>query len=213
MLRIDSSKQKNDEMKKFLPPSILFVVFPALLSILGVLTLARIPWLIGAYNYLQGAPSPIDQSSLALLGSDSTRIIILTSAIIGIACGLYLTRFATTILDATRKEGETEISERKFYALFSWWMFFAFPVQLIGLLDRIINGSPTSRFLSDIGWFLLAGAFLAFSIPVIAKYAQLVLSASLTNSQVILVGHQSGGRFKKRFEDITLRVIYEGPDP
>ncbi|MGY5859852.1 MAG: hypothetical protein RTU63_10820 [Candidatus Thorarchaeota archaeon] len=213
MIRNDSSEHKVDEMKKFLPPGLLFVIFPALLSLLGVFILSQLPWLISAYNYLRGTPSPIDQSALALLGSDLTRIAVLFSSIVGMVIGLYLSRFPITKLDVARKEGETGISGRMVFALISWWTFLAVPIQSIGLLDMVINGSPTSRFLSDLGWFLAAGAFLAFSIPVMVKYAQLVFSASSTNSQVILVGHQSGSGLKKKFEDITLKVIYDGPDP
>ena len=213
MIRNDSLEQEDDEMKKILPPSILFVFFPALLSLLGVFILAQLPWLIGAYNYLQGRPSPIDQSALALLGSDLTRIAVLISGIVGIVIGLYLSRFVTTKLDVARKEGETGISGRMYFALISWWSFLTSPILLIGLLDSVVNGTPTSRFLRDLGWYLAAGAFLAFSIPVMVKYVQLMLSASSTSSQVILVGRQTGSGFKKRLQDITLRVIYDGPDP
>ena len=213
MLRNNGSEQKDDEMKEFFPPSILFVVFPALLSLLGAFILAQLPRLIGAYNYLQGAPSSIDQSALVLLGSDLTRIAVLISCSVGIVIGLSLSRFVTTKLDVVRKEGETGISGRMYFALMFWWMLLTSPIQLIRIVDMVVNDYYTSRFLSDLGWFLAAGAFLAYSIPVIAKYTQLVLSTSLTNSKVILVGHQSGSGFKKKFEDITLRVIYDGPDP
>jgi hypothetical protein len=213
MLRSDGSEQKDDDMKEFLPPSVLFVLFPVLLSFLGAFVLFQIPWLVGAYNYLQGASSPIDQSALALLGSDLTRIAVLISCIGGMVIGLYLSRFATTKLDIVRKERETAISERMCFALIFWWIFLISPIQSIWLLDMVINGSPTSRLLSDLGWFLAAGAFLAFSIPVMVKYAQLVLSTSSSYSKIILIGHQSKSGFKKRFEDITLRVILDGPDP
>jgi hypothetical protein len=213
MLRNDNSEQKVDEMKNFLPPSFLFLVIPALLSLLGVFILGQLPWLIGAYNYLQGAQSPIDQFVLSLLGSDMTRIVVLISGITGMVIGLYLSRFVTTKLDVVRKEGETGISRRMYIALVVGWSFFASSVQMIGMLDLIVNGYPTSRFLSDIGWFLVAGTCLAYSIPVIVKYTQLMLTASSTSSQVALVGRQSGSGFKKQIQDITLRVIYEGPDP
>jgi len=213
MLRNDRLEQKDDEMKKFLPPSFLFLVIPALLSLLGVFILGQLPWLIGAYNYLRGAPSPIDQSALALLGSDLTRIAVLISGAVGMVIGLYLSRFVTTKLDVARKEGETGISRRMYLALLLWWNFLAVSIQMIWVLDLAVNGYATSRFLSDLGWFLAAGTFLAFSIPVMVKYTQLMLSASSTSSQVILIGRQSGRGFKKQIQDITLRVIYDGPDP
>ena len=213
MLREDGSEQKNDEMKKFFPPSFLFLVIPALLSLLGVFVLGQLPWLIGAYNYLRGTPSPIDQSALALLGSDLTRISVLISGVAGMVIGLYLSRFVITKLDVVRKEGETRISARMYLALLFWWDFLVLSIQMIRILDSVVNGYATSRFLSDLGWYLMAGAFLAFSIPVIVKYVQLMLSASLTSSQVILVGCQSGSGFKKRIQDWTLRVVYDGPDP
>ena len=177
------------------------------------MVLSQLPWLIGAYNFLQGAQSPIDQSSLALLGSDLTRIAVLISGVFGMLIGLHLSRFATTKLDVARKEGETEISRRMYFALVCWWSFLVVPIQSISLLDMVVNGYFTSRFLIDLGWFLVAGAFLAFSIPVMVKYAQLLSSANLTNSQVILVGRQSGSGIRKQIQDITLRIVYDGPDP
>ena len=213
MLRNDNPEQKVDEMKGFLPPSFLFLVIPALLSLLGIFVLGQLPWLIGAYNYLQGAQSPIDQSVLSLLGSDVTRIAVLISGVVGMVIGLYLSRFATTKLDVARKEGETGISVRMYFALLCGWSFFASAVQIIGMLDSIVNGYATSGFLRDIGWYLIAGAFLAFSIPVMVKYAQLMLSASSTSSKVILVGRQSRSGIRKQFQDITLRIVYDGPDP
>ncbi len=114
MIRKDDSEQKADEMEKFLPPGLVFVFFPALMSLLGALILTQLPRLIGAYNYLRGSSSLIDQSALTLLGSDLTRIAVFTSCIIGMGIGLYLFRFVTTKLDVVRKEGETEISVRMF---------------------------------------------------------------------------------------------------
>jgi len=213
MLRKDGSEQKVDEMERYLPPGIVFVVFPVLLSLLGVFVLTQLPWLLGQYYYLIGASSPIDQFALALLGSDLTRIMVLISCIIGMAIGLYLSRFVTAKLDVVRREGETKLSQRMYFALFSWWIFLTWPFQTIWLLDSYYNGFATSRFLSDLGWFMAAGSFLAYSIPVLLKYVRLVLHSSSIDSQVVLVGLQSGSGFKKRFQCLTLRVIHDGPDP
>ena len=62
----DGSDKELDEMERFLFPGIVFVFFPVFFSLLGILTLTQLPWLIGQYNYLRGASSPIDQSTLAL---------------------------------------------------------------------------------------------------------------------------------------------------
>lgn len=213
MIRKDGSEQKGDEMKGFLPPGIVFVLVPALSSLFGVLILSRLPWLISAYNYLRGAPSPIDQSALALLGSDLSRIAVLSSCIIGMVIGLYLFRFVTTKLDAVRKEGETEISVRMYLALLLSWELFILPIQAIWFLDLVVYGYPTSSFLRDLGYFTMAGFFVVFAIPVLLKYLLLVLHTRSIDSRVTLIQHISGKGFKRRTQYLTLRVIYDGPDP
>ncbi len=60
---------------------------------------------------------------------------------------------------------------------------------------------------------MIAGFFVAFAIPVLSKYVILVVHAGSIDSQVELVGHQSGSGFKRRFQNMTLRVIYDGTDP
>ncbi|MHA1613539.1 MAG: hypothetical protein ACTSYJ_01765 [Candidatus Thorarchaeota archaeon] len=212
MLRKDGSEQKVDEMEMFPPPGLVFVVLPAFLSLLGALTLTLFPGLIIAYNYLRGASSPIDQYALALLGSDLTRIMIFISWIIGMAIGLYLSRFVTAKLDVVRKERETEISKRMFFALLFWWNFLFMLNSMIWSLDSYYNGFATSRFLSDLGWFMTAGYFLAFSIPVLLKYVRLVLHARSIDSRVKLIEHRSENGFIK-LKYLTLKVIYDGPDP
>ena len=127
--------------------------------------------------------------------------------------GLYLSRFVTTKLDVLKKEGEAELSVRMYIALILWWMFPQWPVSTISLLERIIYGSPTSHFLSDLGFFMMAGYFLAYSIPVLSKYFLLLLHTSSIDSQVVLVGVPSGSGFKRRFQNLTLKVVHEGPDP
>ncbi|MFW9844260.1 MAG: hypothetical protein ACFFEV_06780 [Candidatus Thorarchaeota archaeon] len=213
MFRDDGSEQRNNEMKKTLPPGYLFLVIPVFLSLIGVFVLGQLPWLIGAYNYLQGAPSPLDQSALLLLGSNLTRIAVMISGIIGVVIGLLLSRRVTPKLDVARKMGEAGISRGMYFVLIFWWMLLTLPIQLIRFLDIIVNGYYTSHFLSDLGWYLTAGTFLAFSIPVIVKYVQLLLSASSTSSQVILTETRSSSDFDKQLQDITLKVVYNGPDP
>ncbi|TFG99314.1 hypothetical protein E4H12_03215 [Candidatus Thorarchaeota archaeon] len=213
MIRNDSSEQKVGEMKRYLPPGLLFVIFPALLSLLGVFILSQLPWLIGAYNYLRGASSPIDQSALALLGSDLARIAVLISGIVGMVIGLYLSRFPTAKIDVARREGEARISVRMFLALLLLWEIFVIPNIAIGLLDSFFNGFLTSHFLSDLCWFMAAGYFLAYSIPVLIKYGFLVMHARSIDSKIELIELRSGNGFIKRFQCLILRVIYDGPDP
>ena len=210
---MDGSEQKVDELERFLPPGLFFLFFPALLSFLGVLILTQLPWLIGAYNYLRGAPSPFDQTILALLGSDLSRLVVLTSSIIGMMIGLFLVRFVTRKIDVVRKEGETELSTRMYFALLVWFVFPLWLFSSISLLEMIVYGSPTSHFLSNLGFFMMAGYFLAYSIPVLSKYVILVLHARSIDSQVVLIGLRSGSGFKRRFQNLTLSVIPEGPDP
>jgi len=213
VLGIDDSEQKAIEMERVLSPGIVIVLFPVICTLIGVLVLASLPLLIGAYNYLRGASSPIDQSILALLGSDLSRLVVLASCIIGMMIGLYLSRFVTAKLDVVKKEGEAELSKRLELFLLLWWMFPLWPTSTVSLLDMILNGFYTSHFLSDLGFFMMAGYFLAYSIPVLLKYALLILHTSSIDSKIILVGLPSGSGFKKRFQSLTLKIIHEGPDP
>ena len=213
MLGIDDSEQKAIEMERVRYPGIIIVSFPIICCFMSVLVLGTLPWLIGAYNYLRGASSPIDQSILALLGSDLSRLVVLTSCITGMMIGLYLSRFVTTKLDVVKKEGEAELSTRMYTTLLIWWVLPLLPLNIISLLDLSINGFYTSRFLSDFGFFMMAGYFLAYSIPVLSKYILLALYTKSIDSQVVLVGIPRGSGFKKRFQNLTLKIIHEGPDP
>jgi hypothetical protein len=214
VLGIDDSEQRAIEMERVCYPGIIIVSFPVICCFMSVLVLGTLPWLIGAYNYLRGASSPIDQVILALLGSDSSRLVVLASSIIGIMLGLYLSRFVTTKLDVVKKEGEAELSTRMYTALLVWWVFPQWSLSIISLLDMSFNGFYTSKFLSDLGFFMMAGYFLAYSIPVLLKYVLLVRYTRSISSQIILVGLPRGGSgFKKRFQNLTLRIIHVGPDP
>ncbi|NHI84339.1 MAG: hypothetical protein EAX81_08575, partial [Candidatus Thorarchaeota archaeon] len=200
----DASEQRAVEMEKVLHPSIIIVLFPVICIFMAALFLTTLPWLIGAYNYLRGMSSPIDQAVLALLGSDSSRLVVLASCIIGVIIGLYLSHFVTTKLDVLKREGKAELGMGMYIALFSWWMFPLFPVSTISSLEMIIYGSPMSHFLSDLGYFMMAGYFLGYSIPVLWKYAFLALYTSSIDSQIILVGLPKGSGSKRRFQSLTL---------
>lgn len=182
------------------------------MSVISVLILSRLPWLLAAYNYLRGAPSPIDQSALALLGSDFARIIILISFIIGMMIGLYLSSFVTTKLDIVRKEGEARISVRLFLVLLFQWEFFMMPIQAIWSLDLVINGYPTSSYLSDLSYYMMAGFLVAFAIPILLKYGLLVLHTKSIDSKIKLVELRRGNGFIK-LQCLILKVIHGGPDP
>ena len=214
MLHKEGPEQKVDEMKRVHTPGLIFVFFPAILSFVGALILIfYLPRLVIYYNYLRGALSPIDQSALALLGSDLTRIAVLISSIVGMVIGLYLSRFVTTKLDIVRKEGETDISVRMYIALICWGPIVFWPPLTIQLLDKVVFGLHTSHFLSDLSILMIAGLFVTFAIPVLLKYVILVMHAGSIDSQVELVGYQSGSGLRRRFQNLTLRVIYDGPDP
>ncbi|MHA1862615.1 MAG: hypothetical protein ACTSWA_02515 [Candidatus Thorarchaeota archaeon] len=213
MLRNDRLEQETDDKESFLFPDFNFAVFPAILSLVGALILTQLLRLIGAYNYLRGSSSPIDQSALALLGSDLTRIAVMISCILGIGIGLYLFRFVTTKLDVVRKEGETVIGVRMYIALNFLWILLILPIQLIWFLEVIIYGPyNTSHFLFDISSFTMAGFYVAFAIPVLMQYVRLVLHARSIDSRVKLIEHRSGnGLIKLKY--LTLKVIRDGPDP
>ncbi|MFX1483718.1 MAG: hypothetical protein ACFFCP_11100 [Promethearchaeota archaeon] len=213
MIGATSPDQKVVETKRVLHPGFIIVLFPVICSFLAVLFLTPLPGLIGAYNYLRGMSSPIDQVILALLGSDLSRIVVLASCIIGAIMGLYLSRFVTKKLDALKEDGQAKLSVRLYIVLFSWWILIQWPFLIISLVERIFYGFPMSHFLSDLGFFLTAGYFLAYSIPVLSKYFILVRFMESIDSHLILVEIRTGSGFIKRLQNLTLRVIHEEPDP
>lgn len=79
-------------------------------------------------------------------------------------------------------------------------------------LEGIVFGYPTSRFLSDLALFTIAGYFLAFSIPVLLKYALLVLYTRSIDSRIILIEFRSGDGLWKRPQSLTLGVFRDGPN-
>jgi hypothetical protein len=210
---INDSEQRAFEMEKVLSPGLIIALFPVICSFIGVLVLGMLPWLISAYNYLRGMSSPIDQAILALLGSDLSRLVILASCVIGMMIGLYLSRFVTTKLDVVKKEGEFELSKRLELFLLLWWMIPLWSLSTVSLLDMTLNGFYTSSFLSDFDVFMMAGYFLAYSIPVLLKFARLLLYTRSINSQIILVGLPIGSGLRRGHQNLTLRIIRVGPDP
>ncbi|MHA1961954.1 MAG: hypothetical protein ACW99U_17240, partial [Candidatus Thorarchaeota archaeon] len=63
----DASEQKVEETNPSYFLAFCFVIFPAVFSLFGALILTfYIPRLVIYYNYLAGAPSPIDQVVLVL---------------------------------------------------------------------------------------------------------------------------------------------------
>jgi hypothetical protein len=104
VLGIDDSEQRAVEMERMISPGIAIVFFSVICDFMGVLVLSTLPSFIGAYNYLSGAPSPIDQTILALLGSDSSRLVVLASCIIGMMIGLYLSNIVAAKLGILKKE-------------------------------------------------------------------------------------------------------------
>ncbi|MHA2213671.1 MAG: hypothetical protein ACW992_10985, partial [Candidatus Thorarchaeota archaeon] len=60
MLGEDASEQKVEETNPSYILAFFFVIFPAVFSLFSALYLTfYIPRLVGYYNYLSGAPSPI----------------------------------------------------------------------------------------------------------------------------------------------------------
>ena len=208
ILIADSSEQKEDTTERNVHHGALFVLFPSLFSVGGVLILAGYLPTLMSYNYLRGSRSPIDQVVLALLGSDLSRLVILASSIIGMMIGLFLSRFVTTKLDVVRKEGEVILSVRMCVVLFSWWWFLILSFSMIHILDSIVYGIfSTSHFLSDLGFILTAGYSLAFAIPVLLKYLLLLLHAKSNDSRVKLIALHRGSGLIKRLQYMTLKVV------
>lgn len=201
---MDDSGERVVEMERVSSPSIFFVLFPAIWCFVGVLILTLLPQLVGAYNYLRGAPSPIDQTILALLGSDLSRLVVLTSSIIGMLTGLYLSHLVTTKLDRLKKEGAAQLSLRICLLLLWWW---SIPLMLLSLL------SINSRFLSDVCVFTMAAYFITFSIPILLKYVNALMYARTLDSRIMLVQRPRRSGLKKPVYYLTLRAAHERLDP
>ena len=209
-----ASEQNVEETNPRYLLATFFVIFPAVFSLFGVLYLTfYIPRYVINYNYLNGAPSPIDQVFLLLLGPDLSRIVFFTSSIFGMIIGLSLSYFFTTKLDVVRKEGEIELSVSMYVVLIGWWWFLWLPFQMIFLLEWIVSGIPTSHFLDDICFSLMAGYSLGFAVPTMLKYALLVRHAKSIDSRVELIELRRGSGFIKRLQYSVLRIIPDGPDP
>ncbi len=207
----DSKREVNETMRDY--HAGIFVVFTPLLCFLfGSLVLSQIPWLLGAYNYLRGAPSPIDQVALALLGSDLARISVLVSATIGIMIGSFLSRFATKKLDIVRREGEVELGRGFYFFSFAWFTVVALPFFSLTLLDMSLH-LVSSRFMTDIGLFLMAGYFLGYAIPVMLKYASLVRHAGSIDSRIMMTELRRGRGLVMLLQKLTMRIVHDGPDP
>ena len=212
MLGENDSKHEINETMRDYPAGILVAVTPLLFSLMSCVLIYLIPWLLGAYNYLRGAPSPIDQAALALLGSDLTRLVVLLSAITGLMIGLFLSRFVTKKLDIVRREGEVEFGRGLYLVLCGWWTLVMTPFFSINLLDASLH-LVSSKFITDLGIFLMAGYFLGYAIPVMMKYTRLVLQARSIDSRVIMTELRRGSGRVKLLQKMTMRIVYDGPDP
>ena len=207
----DSKPEVNEKLYDF-PAGIFFVFFPLLCILLGCLFLSTLPWLLGAYNYLMGASSPIDLAALAVLGSDLTRLVILISTIIGIMIGSLLSTIITKKFDIVRREGEAEFGRGLYMVSFFWFTLVMLPVSIVSSLDMALQ-EFTSRFVTDLGYFLIAGYFLGYAILVMIKYVRLVLYAGSIDGRVIMtILHRGSGRVKV-VQRMTLEVVHDGPDP
>ena len=207
-----SKREVNDTMRDF-PAGIFIVFFPLVFSLMGgLIILGQIPWFLGAYNYLRGAPSPIDQTALALLGSDLTRLVVLISAISGMMIGSLLSRFITKKFDVVRREGEVDLGRGIYFVFMAWWTVVMWPFFSINLLIQSLH-EFTSRFVTDIGIFLMAGYFLGYAIPVMMKYARLVRHAGSIDSRVKVTELRRGSGLVMLLQKMTMRVVHDGPDP
>ncbi len=195
------------------PAGIFIVIVPLVFSLMGgIIILGRIPWFLGAYNYLRGAHSPIDQTALALLGSDLTRMVVLISAISGMIIGSLLSRFITKKFDVVRREGEVDLGRGIYFVFFAWYLVVMWPFFSVNLLIQSLH-EFTSSFVTDIGIFLMAGYFLGYAIPVMIKYARLVRHAGSIDSRVKVTELRRGSGLVMLLQKMTMRVVHDGPDP
>jgi hypothetical protein len=211
----DFESINENEIVKEISPDLLFVLFPVLFGILGGLilfwSLIRLPIY---YNYLRGAPSPIDQYVLILLGSDLSRLVILIFAIIGIVIGSLFSRFVIKKLDSAKREQEVVLSLTTYIVVFLlWWQCVLIPSTIIDLIEMAFFGYPTSHFLRDLSWAFMSGYFISAGIPIVLKYYLLRNYAYTINSQIILLQSQVGGGLIKRVQHVTLMLVQTGPDP
>lgn len=160
-----------------------------------LIALTYTPLLVGAYNYLAGARSSIDQAAIAFLGPDNARLAIMMSCIIWTMCGFALSRVVTTKLDMARTEREAGLGN-SYVILLLGWMFL---IELMPL--------SSSRFLADMGLYMTVGWFFGYIIPVLLKYLHLLLHARSINSHIELVGPSRRSGIWRRLGLMRLRVV------
>jgi hypothetical protein len=210
----DTANENENGTEFPLPPSFLFVLFPLPLGIAGGLILF---WILTSlpitYNYLRGAPSPIDEYVLALLGSDLSRIVVVFFAVIGVVVGSLLSYFVIKKLNFVKREGEVTLSVRMYMIIFFWWQFAWIPNLTISLVQIILLGIPNSSFLRDIGYAAVSGYSAAAGIPILLKYFFLNQYSSSTNSKLKLVAFRERRGHLKPVHHLVLKLVPSGPDP
>lgn len=211
---MERSNQELGEAERGLTPHFMFAFFPALLAVLGAFSFfAPLHQLVGAYNYLRGTPSPLDQAVLALLGSDLSRLVILVLSIVGLLVGLYLSRFATEKLTALKRDGAAGLSKKMYLFLSSLWWGVPWSFFIITqLYERYVYGI-TSHFTSTLGISMLGGYLIAFSIPILVRYLSTVLHSRSFDSQIVLEGRRTGSGSIRPLNDITLRIVPQNSSP
>ena len=137
---------------------------------------------------------------------------VIIATIIGIMIGSLLSTIITKRFDIVRKEGEVEFGRGLDLVYFAWWTWVVIPVFSVNLLDLSLHVS-SSRFMTDLGFFLMAGYFLGYAIPVMIKYARLVLYAGSIDSRVNMTELRRGSGLVMLLQKMTMRIVYDGPDP
>ncbi|TFG03668.1 hypothetical protein EU538_13100 [Candidatus Thorarchaeota archaeon] len=211
---METSKEEPGELERQITPHLMFAFTPALFAITGLfMFLATLFPLVGAYNYLRGVPSPLDQAILALLGSDLSRLALLVLSIVGLLVGLYLSGFATEKLTLLKRDGVIGLSRPMYLFLFSlWWTVPVCFFSITSLYESHVYGM-TSHFTSALGFSMLGGYQIGFSMPVLARYIRLVLYSRSVHSQVLLECHRSGTGIIRPVKDLTLRITPQNSNP
>jgi len=206
--------QAEEELKKRakrISSAAIILVFPLLWALIGTPILLWYPAdLLIFYNYLRGSPSPIDQSALALLGSDGARMVVWCSCIVGVVIGLLACRPVISILNALRRDGEVLLTRKRYAAIFVLPNMGPQAIFLIGLSYNPVYGIQ-SKFLSDIALMLMAGYSVAFSFPMLFKYALLAWFAKNTGSRLCLIYLREDGAPRKEAK-LFLRILHDRPN-
>jgi hypothetical protein len=211
---METSNEELGELERQLAPHFMLAIFPGLLTILGAFAFfAPLHQLVGAYNYLRGMPSPLDQAVLTLLGSDLSRLVIVILSIVGLLMGVFLSRFTTEKLAALKRDGAVELSIKMYLILSSLWWTVPWCFFIITQFYERFAYGMTSHFTSALGFSILGGYLIGFSVPILVRFIQVVLYSRSIDSQVVLEGRRTGSGIIRPLKNLTIRITPQDSSP